>query len=151
MFLSLKALVNKVLLNVKTNSEDIKNIKESGYAFQQYTGNAHVSSGGSFSFSVTITSHGRPIYVAAHCTWNADANGGWSEIYISKNGTALSQATMVSTTASHNVPGSVQWLDTAAAGTHTYTCTCIGTGGAGHFAENNGSRPENPTLVAFEI
>lgn len=123
-----------------------------GYAFQRYTGDTTLSTAGQTkSFSVTITTHGRPVVIIATSTWNGSGAGYWSSIYISRGSTVLQQATMVSSTSSYNVPGAVMALETLAAGTYTYTCTLYLGSGGGSFSENNGGRSEAPSLVAFEI
>lgn len=122
-----------------------------GRAFQKYTGSTSVTSGGSVSFSIGITSHGAPIFIAATCCWNGTTNGAWASMYISRDGTVLSQTTMVSTTASHNCPGSIVYMDYVPAGSYTYTCTLLSGSGDGTFSENNSGRSEAPALCAFEL
>ena len=127
------------------------NILQKGRAFQQYTGSTVLTNGGSVSFSVNITTHGGPVLVVASGTWNGDAAGYWSEIYVSRGTTVLSQATMVSAAASYNVPGTVVYMDYVSAGTYTYTCTLQSGSGSGTFSENNSGRSEAPILCAIEL
>lgn len=126
-------------------------VNAKGRAFREYTSSATVVSGGSFSFSVDIVTHGGPVLVIGSCTWNGDAAGYWGSIYVSRGGTVLKQATMVSSSGSYNVPGTVVYIDYVNAGTYTYTCTCCSGSGAGTFAENNSGRSETPILCAIEL
>lgn len=143
--------INDAILDAESTTEYFKRLMDHGYAYKKYTDSTSMASGAIIEFSVEITTHGRPVLVIAACTWNATANAGWSSIYISRGDTVFQQATMVSTTASHNVPGSVVYLDTIPAGTYTYTCTLNAAGGAGTFSENNGGRSEAPVLIAVEL
>ena len=138
-------------LDLKTWIAKVTQALCKGRAFQKYTDSTTLASGGSISFSVNITTYGGPVLVMASGTWNGDAAGYWAEIYISRGSTVLSQATMVSTAASANVPGTVMYLDTVAAGTYTYTCTLQSGSGSGTFSENNGGRSEAPVLIAVEL
>lgn len=140
----MKLLLKKLLLKLLINANK-------SYAFQKYSGTATVTSGGSFNFSVNITTHGRPVVIIATCTWNGTNAGNWSSMYVSRGSTVLSQATMVASSGSCNIPGSVVYLEQLSPGTYTYTCTCLSGSGEGTFAENNGGRNEAPTLVVFEI
>ena len=140
--------IKKIILDIVTS---ITNLQSKGRAFEQLTGNVSLASGESKSFSIEITTLGGPIFIIACGNWNGTTNGAWAELYISRGSTVLMQTTMVSTTASHNCPGSVAFLDYQPAGTYTYTCTLASGSGAGTFSENNGGRPENPILCAFEL
>lgn len=151
LFLDITESIQGILQSIQS----ITSALEKGYAFQQYTGNASLTSGQAKSFEVEITTHGNPVLVMASGTWNGDAGGYWAEIYISRvvgeTVTALSQATMVSSAAGYNMPGSVVYLDTVSAGTYKYRCTIQSGSGSGTFAENNHSRSEAPVLCAIEI
>ena len=127
------------------------NISQKGRAFQKYAGSTSVTSGGSVNFNVEITSYGGPLLILASCCWNGNTNGAWSSMYISRGTTVLTQTTMVSTTASHNCPGALVYLDTVSAGTYTYTCTLVSGSGDGTFSENNSGRSEAPALCVIEL
>lgn len=99
--------------------------------------------------SISITTHGRPVWLCIMGNSNPTTGGSWGRAYIKRGDTELSYVTFDEATASANKPFCCQWLDTVAAGTYTYNFVIQTHSGTINYTEQSGN--EGPTCVCFEI
>lgn len=97
---------------------------------------------------ITITTHGRPVYLCLMGNNNPD-NNAWCRGYIYRNGTELAFVTCHDPGASTNRPFCVQYLDQVGAGTYTYKFRVQTYSGIIGYTESGGN--EAPSCVCFEI
>ena len=102
---------------------------------------------GTQSKSITITSHGRPIFLLA--TGDNNAGSGWMRIRLFRDGNALTWQICEGTSSSQNVPFSLSWLDIVPAGTYTYRCDLSLGGGSVGLGEEGALQA--PQFIVFEI
>lgn len=101
------------------------------------------------SLTITVTTHGRPVFVIATGDLNPTSAGAWFHLDIYRDSTILASQTCQSTASSVNVPFSMAYLDTPAAGTYTYKVDFVR--GTGEFTLSEGLSGESPSFIAFEI
>lgn len=118
------------------------------YTFTKVSSAVTLASGANQTFTFSLTSTGRPIFVIITGVWNGTAAGAWGQMTLKKGTTTLGTSVMVSHTASYNVPGVVCYLDIVPAGTYTYTAVYASGSGTGTYTEQ---MTDAPTLIAFEI
>lgn len=141
--ISLKKLLYEILVRVKPNYQLYKFSSSSSHA---------VSTTAESTQSLTITTHGRPIYICYNGTFNPGASGAWTYHRIFRESTCLQQQVIVGPAANYNTPFGVTYLDNVPAGTYTYRCSTICGSGSGQLNENNQSTGvESPTFFIYEI
>ena len=110
---------------------------------------------GTISTTLTITTHGRPVFVGIQYTMQGiGGNGYWGTASIFRDSTHLQSGTIVSSSSSYNSNGAVLYLDIVPAGTYTYKFQYGVGSGTIQLNEVNtpsGNKPETPIIFAFEI
>ena len=110
---------------------------------------------GTISTTLTITTHGRPVFVGIQYTMQGiGGDGYWGTASIFRDDIHLQSGTIVSSKASFNSSGSILYLDIIPAGTYTYTFQYGVGSGTIQLNEANtpsGKNPETPIIFAFEI
>lgn len=121
---------------------------ESNYATARPTASSN-NSLTSFDISLSITTKGRPVFIA--CTGNGNpADGGhWYRITLSRNGATIFNTIGQSGGASWNLPFAINYLDIVGAGTYTYKAEFRNGSGTMYFNEEGNTMI--PQLIAFEI
>lgn len=107
------------------------------------------SSGTTISKTISLTTHGRPVFLAVSGDNNPTDSTSWFNIYFYRGGTQLSHQIDESHGSSWNIPFCMVYLDIVAAGTYTYECRI--TSGSGATNLNEDSARQSPNFVAFEI
>lgn len=120
------------------------------YGFYKWSGSVVLdSTTTSVSKELSITTHGRPVYIIVTGDNNPTSETCWFNIFFYRNGTLLSSQTVESHGASWNIPFAMQYLDTVAAGTYTYKVEfVIGTGST---QLNESGNKQSPNFTIFEI
>lgn len=110
---------------------------------------------GTISTTLTLTTHGRPVFVGIQYTMQGIGGSGyWGTASIFRDSTHLQSGTIVSSAASYNNNGAILYLDIVPAGTYTYKFQYgVGSGTIQLNETNNpsGHQPETPVVFAFEI
>ena len=110
---------------------------------------------GTISTTLTITTHGRPVFVGIQYTMQGmGGDGHWGTASIFRDTTHLQSGTIVSASSSYNSNGAVLYLDVVPAGTYTYKFQYGVGSGTIQLNEINtpsGRNPETPIVFAFEI
>ena len=113
------------------------------------------STTGKLSTTLTITTHGRPVFVGMQYTMQGNGGGGyWGTASIFRDNIHLQSGTVVSPSSSYNQSGSILFLDVVPAGTYTYKFQYGVGAGTVQLDETNspsGHNPETPIIFAFEI
>lgn len=121
---------------------------ESNYATARPTAGSN-NSLTSFDISLSITTKGRPVFIA--CTGNGNpANGSdWYRITLYRNGTTIFRTIGQSGGSSYNLPFAINYLDIVGSGTYTYKAEFRNGSGTMYFNEEGNEMI--PQLIAFEI
>lgn len=97
--------------------------------------------------TLTVTSHGNPIFFSAYGDANPIIDGGWVKFYVTRDGVKVSNEIQAeSSLANENVPYAISFIDDVSAGTYEYALRVSGLSGDFNFGE-----PSGPTLTAYEI
>lgn len=124
--------------------------QQGNYNFYKFTGSMRLDSTTSpISKELTITTHGRPVYIAVTGDNNPLSETCWFNIYFYRGTTALSHQIVESHASSHNIPFSMIYLDNVPAGTYTYKVEfSLGNGEA---SLNEDGNIQSPNFTIFEI
>jgi len=125
---------------------------DGGYGFQKFATSGAVtvaSSGTTLSKTITITTHGRPVFLACSGDNNPTDSTSWFNIYFYRGSTQLCHQIDESHGSSWNIPFAMVYLDTVAAGTYTYECRITSGSGATNLNEDNAL--QSPNFAVFEI
>lgn len=106
------------------------------------------TSGAATLGSATITTSGYPVHIMATGDAENTTAGGWARLQLYRGSTAIGTIVHVEGSAgSENIPFALQFIDTQAAGTYTYSLKTINTaGGNFNFGETDG-----PTITLVEL
>jgi hypothetical protein len=99
--------------------------------------------------SVTITTSGKPVLIVGSGDMDPNGGAGWGFTAIWRGGTQISKQHLtegVSDDQNQNI--FCTFLDTPAAGTHTYNLRFINQAGPGHLFGEDGA---NPNIFAIEL
>ena len=113
------------------------------------------STTGTISTTLTITTHGRPVFVGMQYTMQGNGGDGyWGTASIFRDNIHLQSGTIVSPSSSYNQNGALLYLDNLPAGTYVYKFQYGAGNGTIQLNETNtpsGKQPETPIVFAFEI
>lgn len=108
------------------------------------------SSTTSRTLSVSITSHGRPIFIVCSGDLNPTAAGSsWVQMFLYRDSTQLCTQIAVSESNSQNIPFCCCYLDIVGSRTRTYKVTFQR--GAGTFTLTENGAIQGPNFCVFEI
>ena len=125
---------------------------DGAYGFQKFATSGAVnvaSSGTTLSKTVTVTTHGRPVFLAISGDNNPTDSTSWFNIYFYRGSTQLSHQIVESHGGSWNIPFCMVYLDVIGAGTYIYEARI--TSGSGASNLNEDSALQSPNFVVFEI
>ena len=107
-----------------------------------------ISGASSALASVSITTHGYPVFIMATGDAENTTSGGWARLQLFRDSNPIGNIVHVEGSAgSENIPFALQFIDAQATGTYTYSIKTLETaGGAFNFGETNG-----PTITAIEL
>jgi len=107
-----------------TGNTDINAIDRNYGHYKFPVGSGLDGSTSSISGSITITTHGNPVYLITCGDNNPNGGGGyWHYINLYRDGVNLSRQIDVAPANSYNTPFGMIYLDVVPAGTYTYTIT----------------------------
>lgn len=86
--------------------------------------------------SLTITTHGRPVFIICSGDMNPTTSTAWMSMWLLRNGLELSYDIVESHANSWNIPFCISYLDIVPAGTHTYQIDFLIGSGTANLAEN---------------
>ncbi len=117
----------------------------SGYVPNYAQSNAsrvtNVTTSNSTVVSQSITSAGRPIQIIASGDANPLSNGGWCQLQLYRDGTAIGKKVQVeSSSANENVPYCLNFIDNPTAGTYTYSVKVVSISSTFDFGEADGNQ-----------
>lgn len=100
------------------------------------------SASGDIIVSQSITTAGRPIQIIASGDANPLSAGGWVQLQLFRDGTAIGKKVQSESSASNeNVPYCLNFIDAPTAGTYTYSVKIVGGSGASfQFGEADGNQ-----------
>ena len=125
---------------------------ESSYAYTNAWNVSTISSGNAVSTSLTITTSGRPVFIAiSYCNQSSGGNAYWGTVALYRGSTHLKSQTNVSSSSSYNTPGCIIYLDIVPAGTYTYNFYIKCGSGTIQLNETNLYGDELPSIAIFEI
>lgn len=91
--------------------------------------------------SQSITTSGRPIQIIASGDANPLSNGGWCQLQLYRDGTAIGKKVQVeSSTSNENVPYCLNFIDNPTAGTYTYSVKVVAISSTFDFGEADGNQ-----------
>lgn len=123
--------------------------QKGNYAFYKFPHPQPIDTDNSIDKSLTITTYGRPVFVSVCGDLNPLEESCWIQIQLYRDGTELSYMICESHSSSNNNPFCLNYLDTVAAGSHTYRLRIYIGGGSGTLTENGAH--EAPNFMAYEI
>lgn len=124
--------------------------QKGNYAFYKWTGSVTLDSSTSpISKELSITTHGRPVFIIVTGDNNPLSEACWFSIIFYRNGTMISSQMVESHGTSWNIPFAMQYLDTVAAGTYTYKVEF--SLGSGSSQLNESGDKQSPNFTIFEI
>jgi hypothetical protein len=101
----------------------------------------NVTTNGTIIVSQTITTSGRPIQIIASGDANPLTNGGWCQLQLYRDGTAIGKKIQAESSASNeNVPYCLNYIDNPTAGTYTYSVKAVNISSAFDFGEADGNQ-----------
>ena len=104
---------------------------------------------GSTEKTITLTTHGRPVFVIVTGDNNPTSSSAWLYIQIYRDTTRLTYQICESHGNSWNIPFGVCYLDAVPAGTYTYKCSITMGNGTSNLGEDGDHQA--PQFIAFEI
>lgn len=107
-------------------------------------------SSGSTTGSVSITTHGRPVFVLCCGDNNPSSSTNWIRINLYRDTTKLRHQICESHGSSWNIPFCIAYLDTPVAGTYTYKAQIDNGSGSATILGEEGAI-QGPQLIVFEI
>ena len=116
------------------------------YGIQKW---AATTTNGTISKEITLTTHGRPIFLIVSGDNNPSSSSAWHNINIYRGTTKLTQQIAESHGASWNIPFCLCYLDVVEAGTYTYKAELSIGSGTIIFGESGDVQA--PQFIAFEI
>lgn len=123
--------------------------QKGNYAFYKFPNPQPIDANNSIDKSLTITTYGRPVFVSVCGDLNPLEESCWIQIQFYRDGTELSYMICESHGNSNNNPFCLNYLDTVAAGSHTYRLRIYVGGGSGTLTENGAH--EAPNFMVYEI
>lgn len=120
------------------------------YGIQKWTATTiNTSNPTSTSKSITLTTHGRPVFLILSGDINPTSSGGWIYARISRDAVEITSQTCQSPAQSSNVPFCICYLDIVPAGTYDYTGNIMTGNGTNQLGEVGDLGA--PQFIAFEI
>lgn len=117
------------------------------YGFQKW-GSLSLSASNSSSKTITLITHGRPVFLGIGGN-NNPSSSAWCRAYIIRDSTELAFVTCDDPGSSTNRPFSVFHIDTPTAGTYVYKGTVQTHSGTINYSESGAN--EAPWFFAFEL
>ena len=107
-----------------------------------------ISGASSAIVSASITTNGYPVHIVVTGDAENASAGGWARLQLFRGSTAIGNRVHVEGSAgSENIPFTLQFIDSQAAGTYTYSLRTLDTaGGTFNFGETDG-----PTITVLEL
>ena len=101
----------------------------------------NVSTAGTTIVSQTITTSGRPIQIIASGDANPLTAGGWCQLQLYRDGTAIGKRLQAESSASNeNIPYCLNFIDNPTAGTYTYSVKVVSIPSTFDFGEADGNQ-----------
>lgn len=120
------------------------------YGFEKFTGNLEISSSNTKVSTITMTTHGRPIFMCVAGDWNALVSSAWIHIQLKIDGTRVaSQIVHEAANVSANKPFCRTFMSIPSAGSHTFTAELAIGAGSGSLGEEG--ELQSPCFTVFEI
>ena len=119
------------------------------YGVYRFTNGTTINSSNSPTASITITTHGRPVFVGVSGDFNCYGGAAWGWCIFYRDGSEIKRQIGEGNSNSQNIPFGWFYLDMPTAGSHTYKITFSIGSGQIQLTENGTN--EAPQFIVFEI